>query len=48
MEDLQGDRPVMPEIVREKHGGKTTAPELALDTILGRELIRECGEVTHT
>ena len=37
----------MPEIVREKHGGKTTASELALDTILGRELIRECGEVSH-
>jgi hypothetical protein len=33
VEDLEGDRPVVAEIVREVNGGHAALPELALDDV---------------
>jgi hypothetical protein len=41
MEDLEGDRPIVAQVLRQKDGGKAAASELALDTILAAEYVRE-------
>ena len=47
MEDFQRDRSIVSEVVREKHGGKPTASQFAVDPILPSELIGERGEVSQ-
>ena len=47
MKNLQRDRPVVPEVVSEEHGGKATASQLAVDTIVPCELIGERAEVSQ-
>ena len=41
MEHLQGDGPLVTEVLREEDGRKPAASELALDTILAAECVRE-------
>ena len=45
VEDLQRDRTIVPEVMREKHGGKAAASEFTLDPVLTRELRREGRQV---
>jgi hypothetical protein len=41
MKDLEGDGPIVAQVLREEHRGKAAASELALDTILVAEYVRE-------
>ncbi len=41
MEDLEGDRPVVAQVLRQEYRGKAAASELALDAILAAEYVRE-------
>ncbi len=47
MEDLDGDRAVVTEVVGQIHGGHATCPELALDAVAVGESSCKLGEPIH-
>ena len=49
MENFQGDRAVVPEIVGEKYGRHAPTPKLALDAVaISQPCLEPFGEICHS
>ena len=48
VQDLDGDKPLVADVVRQVHRGPTPAPDFALeDVAAGEELVQCCGNLEH-